>query len=77
MSAAKKHVQTPLAPHEYEALRKAAAKEKLTLQEAVREATIAWVRQKGAGADPLHTIVGVAKGRRDASAKHDEDYTED
>jgi hypothetical protein len=47
------------------------------LKEAVREATVEWVRQKGASADPLHAIVGIAKGRRDASSKHDDDYEED
>ena len=77
MSISKKHVQAHLESHEYEALQRAAQKEKLTLKEAVREATLDWARRKGAEADPLHSIVGIAKGRRDASTKHDEDYLED
>jgi hypothetical protein len=77
MSMAKKHVQAHLEPHEYDALQRAAQKEKLTLKEAVREAALDWARRKGAGSDPLHAIVGIAKGRRDASTKHDEDYLED
>lgn len=77
MAMSKKHVQAHLEPHEYEALVRTAETESLTIKEAVREATLAWVRQKGDPRDPLLGIVGIAKGRRDASAKHDDDYLED
>jgi hypothetical protein len=73
----KKHVQAVLRSHEYAALEATASAENLTIKEAVREATLAWVREKAVAGDALDRIVGIAKGKRTASARHDEDYLED
>ncbi len=73
----KKHVQAELVLPEYQLLLEAAAKENLTLKQAVREATVAWARARSRTRDPLLDIIGVAEGTRTASKDHDKIYEED
>ena len=70
-----KHVQAELAPDEYSALADAARQEGLSIKQALREAAVAWAHRKHK--DPLFAIIGIAKGRADASRKVDEIYDED
>lgn len=72
-----RHVQAELSPAEYESLRRASKKEGRTMKEALREAAVAWARQKQARDDPIFKLVGLAKGTKRASIDHDDIYDED
>ena len=73
-----RHVQAELSAKEYEALRRASEKEGRTIKEAVREAALAWTREKQGGDDPIFQLIGIAKGpSRHAARDHDEIYDGD
>lgn len=70
----KKHVQTELSRSEYDSFRRASEKEGRTVKEALREAALAWARQRQARDDPLFQMVGIAKGPKHAAKRHDDVY---
>lgn len=73
----RRHVQAEVEPHEYDAFQAAARDAGMTLKEGLREAMLAWVRQRRGGQDPIFAVIGSARGAKDASSRHDDIYLED
>lgn len=72
LEMSKKHIQAELERHEYGALQEAAASEGLTIKDAVREAVLAWARERNRDRDPFFSIIGMGKGLgRRMSEDHD------
>ena len=72
-----RHVQAALSEGEYDFFKRAAKRQGLTLQEAVKRAVKHWTFTEGGEPDPFDALIGKFSGPTDLSTTVDDIYDED